>query len=46
MTYFTTKVEAVKNLADELNRLATAGHTIVSVMNHDGKFIIISTTSP
>ena len=42
MTYYTTKVEKLNDLAPELTRLVAAGHTIFSVVNHDGKLVIIS----
>lgn len=44
MTYYTTK-SVGKNLEADLNRLADAGHTIISVVNGDGFLIIISTTA-
>jgi hypothetical protein len=43
MTWYSTKVERLNDLAPELNRLVTAGHTIISVVNHDGKLVILST---
>jgi hypothetical protein len=45
MTYFTTKVSRLDNLAAELNRLETASHTIVEVVVIDGFAVIISTTA-
>jgi len=45
MTYFTTKVDALRNLAEELQRLSDAGHTIVQVVVIDGAPVIISTTA-
>ena len=42
MTWYTTKVEKLNDLALELTRLAADGHTIFSVVNHDGKLVIIS----
>lgn len=44
-TWYTTKVEKLNELAPELNRLVAAGHTIINVINHDGKLVIISTTT-
>lgn len=43
MEYFTTKVPTYKELAAELNRLVTDGHTIFSVLRIDGAVVIIST---
>lgn len=43
MTYYVTKVEKLNDLASELNRLVAASHTIINVINHDGKLVIIST---
>lgn len=45
MTYHKTKVERLNDLVTELNRLFAASHTIFSVINHDGKLVIISTTA-
>lgn len=42
MTYFTTKVPTYKELAAELNRLETDGHTIFQVIAIDGAVVIIS----
>lgn len=46
MTYYTTKVDKLNKLADELNRLVAAGHTIFKIFNHDGYIVIVSTTTP
>lgn len=42
MIWYTTKVEHLKDLASELTRLKALTHTIFSVINHDGKLVIIS----
>lgn len=41
--YYTTKVAKLVDLAAELNRLVTAGHTIEQIMEIDGFTVIIST---
>ena len=46
MTWYTTKVTDLKDLADELNRLDTASHTIFKIISKDGVSIIISNTTP
>jgi len=44
MTYYTTKVTKLENLAAELQRLSDASHTIVQTIVIDGSIVIISTT--
>lgn len=44
MTWFTTKVNRLDNLAIELQRLQAASHTIFSVVVLDGFAVIISNT--
>jgi hypothetical protein len=44
MTWFSTKVERLNDLSVELQRLQDDGHTIFSILNHDGKLVIISNT--
>jgi hypothetical protein len=44
MTWYTTKVERLNDLMAELQRLQDASHTIFSVVNIDGKAVIISHT--
>lgn len=46
MTWYTTKVERLGDLAVELNRLQTAGHDIFKVVSKDGSLVIISSTTP
>jgi hypothetical protein len=41
-TWFTTKVERLNDLDEELQRLADAGHVILQVVAIDGKSVIIS----
>lgn len=43
MTWFVTKVEKLNDLSLELQRLENEGYTLFSVINHDGKLVIIST---
>jgi hypothetical protein len=43
MTYFSTKVLDLNDVAAELNRLVAAGHTIFQLLSYDGKVVIIST---
>lgn len=45
MTWWTTKVSDIKELAPELQRLGDAAHTIQFVINKDGYVVIISTTA-
>ena len=45
MTWFTTKVSKLEALADELQRLEDASHTIRFIEVIDGYTVIISTTS-
>lgn len=45
MTYYTTKVSKLEQLAPELQRLADSGHTIVQTITIDGFIVIISTTA-
>lgn len=44
MTWFTTKVSKLDQLASELQRLSDASHTIQYIIEHDGYVVIISTT--
>lgn len=45
MTWFTTKVSKLSELAGELQRLEDASHTIQHVIEHDGYIVILSTTA-
>ena len=45
MTWYTSKVSKLAELAGELNRLQTAGHTIQNQILVDGYIVIISTTA-